>query len=344
MRSMLQTYSTPSHLNQNRHCVRSNVPRYRYRYRYRLIELNHRKPFIWYKDQGGKNKCIELKLRLVDENNEIVTHSSFRLRIQLCFSNGELADQKIMNILSPDSDFEIKKGTGTSTIRVRIEEVSRKKKRAFSFLISADHSDIAPTRTSPVQIRSKPSKTLNAKIETETFNECYSSSDTSPSSPEPSSSRNRKQVDTKDFGLGNGKNMKICCNAHFQWMKRVNEVLQSLKWTKIGEEKQCELDEDKKMVERYLPIYSMRNPNEDIEQLLRECPPYCGPVSPYSSFILPSSPHCNNPTPDASSSSCSSEEEFDDDLLSDVDEGDPFSNLPPMTEVTSTQHSLFLFS
>jgi len=121
-------------------------------------------PKVWYKDEGGRDKCIEIMVQLLDSNNQVVTTRVVPLKIQLVyFGGGPVVKQDILKI-SPESKICIEK-SGIALIKFRIEEVSKNHQRQLfqiriaPDLINAPHnSDICYTTTPSIEVRSKRTK------------------------------------------------------------------------------------------------------------------------------------------------------------------------------------------
>jgi hypothetical protein len=117
--------------------------------------------YSWYKDEGGKDKCIELKALLVDSNKCLVRDRFVPLRALLTYSGGQPVQQQNILALSPDSRVCIDE-SGSARFKIRINEVSnRHRGQMFQVLISPDLSqlpttaDISPALSVPVEVKSK---------------------------------------------------------------------------------------------------------------------------------------------------------------------------------------------
>lgn len=129
-------------------------------YKLRIDEVNTT-PFIWFKDEGGRDKCIDLNVKCVDYNGDIVRDRKVKLKAVLCYSDGrEVATQDLLSVAA-DSKWVIEGGDHV-LIRYRINEVSaRHQSQLFCVKIIPDTSfspinaDIAYAFSTPVEIRSK---------------------------------------------------------------------------------------------------------------------------------------------------------------------------------------------
>ena len=120
-------------------------------------------PYVWFKDEGGKDKCIEAKVSLLDRNGKIVKKRRVPLDITLVYDNElstKVMKQEKLRLFAYQYSIDPKKGE--CTVRFRIDDVS-KNHQGFDFRlhISPDASetfDIAPTYTPKICVRSKRKK------------------------------------------------------------------------------------------------------------------------------------------------------------------------------------------
>jgi hypothetical protein len=126
---------------------------------HRLI-ITQPAPTLWYKDQGGKENCIDLHVNLVDNHQQIVKSRRVPLKLTLLYEGGNpCLKQEILRVHGAAVVGE----TGQSLIRVRIEEVSRShQKQSFVIQIAPDtqryplNNDISPAESTPIDVMSKP--------------------------------------------------------------------------------------------------------------------------------------------------------------------------------------------
>ena len=121
----------------------------------------------WYKDLGGKENAIELRLTLVDCDFQLVKTRKVPLTLTLYYESKILVQsQGILRILGSSSIGE----TGEAIVRIRIDEVSRSHQRQnFVILIAPNtdrdprNNDISPVFTTPIDVMSKPkSENINS--------------------------------------------------------------------------------------------------------------------------------------------------------------------------------------
>ena len=118
-------------------------------------------PLLWYKDQGGRDNFIEIKVRLVDHHHLTVTSRRVPLKVSLYYESGVLVPKQ--EILRLEGEMVILERKGEAIIKFRIEEVSRSHQRQkFVVRISPDthayprNNDINPVDTPPIEVMSKP--------------------------------------------------------------------------------------------------------------------------------------------------------------------------------------------
>jgi hypothetical protein len=115
---------------------------------------------VWYKDEGGRDKCMEVISAVVDHNCES-NLGAVTLQLTLCYSNWVPCNQDILRVLGP-SKLELDSNTGKAKIRFRIEDVSKNHQgQDFSLRISAlsdNQMVVGDGFTPPVTVRSKRNK------------------------------------------------------------------------------------------------------------------------------------------------------------------------------------------
>lgn len=126
---------------------------------YRLV-ITAPAPSLWYKDQGGKENCIEIPVSLVDSNGQLVKTRRVPLKLVMYYESGVIVPrQDFLKIMSQSSIGE----AGEIKLRVRIEEVSRgHQKQNFVIRVSPDtvkyplNNDISSADSTPIDVMSKP--------------------------------------------------------------------------------------------------------------------------------------------------------------------------------------------
>ena len=119
---------------------------------------------VWYKDEGGRDKCIETIVTVHDRHNNLV-REALQLEIKLCYDakgTPDVSNQDILKRLGSERGLQIDPETGRAKIRFRVEDVSKNHQgQNFVLMISAakpDENVIAFTSSPPVNVRSKRNK------------------------------------------------------------------------------------------------------------------------------------------------------------------------------------------
>lgn len=130
--------------------------------RYRLrIRADSQPPPIWYKDEGGRDKCIEVFVDLVDGAGERVSGEEIPVKVSLLYEDYLPVTKQDILRLSSDSK-QVVDGSGTAALRLRIEDVSKNhQSKGFVIKVGPDtqhsplNSDISPDISTPISVRSK---------------------------------------------------------------------------------------------------------------------------------------------------------------------------------------------
>jgi len=126
---------------------------------------------LWYKDQGGRDKAITLKLEVRHKDQDgkeklWVPPDSIPLECKLMYKNGTEVSNKNLLKISPECSKAISPEDGRGDIKFRIEDVSKNhQKMLFCLHVSPDYkmkngafTNIAPVTSHPVNVKSKVSK------------------------------------------------------------------------------------------------------------------------------------------------------------------------------------------
>nr|CCA16674.1 conserved hypothetical protein [Albugo laibachii Nc14] len=128
------------------------------------LTITHEPPEIWFKDEGGREKCMQLKLKLEAASGRQREDRIVPLDIQLYYESGErVSSQRILRLFP---DLQPNMVNGSAVISFRIDDVSKNHQgQSFMLLIGpnfTDHPnmfrDIAPVKSAPIAIRSKRNK------------------------------------------------------------------------------------------------------------------------------------------------------------------------------------------
>lgn len=125
---------------------------------------------IWYKDEGGRDKCMQVEVGLYNSSSELVLNRRIQLKLTLMYDSTEdgtqhskVIKQDILNVFGSPRHF-IDPETGKTTVRFRIEDVSKNHQgQNFVLHIAADTSrgrddDVASVYSPSVSVRSKRNK------------------------------------------------------------------------------------------------------------------------------------------------------------------------------------------
>jgi len=134
--------------------------------RHRLsIKGKDQLPRVWFKDEGGREKCIEMCINLIDSNEMNILNKRVQLRLTLLYESGLIVPRQDILKLNHDSKMFID-DSGSAVIKFRIDEVSRShQKQLFCLQVSPDTSqypmasDVSPDVSHPIEVRSKRNNT-----------------------------------------------------------------------------------------------------------------------------------------------------------------------------------------
>lgn len=131
--------------------------------RHRLV-IQENLPELWYKDEGGRDKCMTLPIFLVNEKNERVQNRQVPLRVTLLYENEHPVLKQDILKMSPDCQRLID-NSGKALLKLRIEDVSKNHQgQAFRLKVEPDTAaspmnfDVAFDLSSTISVRSKRNK------------------------------------------------------------------------------------------------------------------------------------------------------------------------------------------
>jgi len=211
-------------------------------------------PEIWYKDEGGKDNFLSIRVRLVDHQNQPVLSRCFQLFLTLVYDNdvrSVVTRQDKLRLLGPRKIY-IDPETGCCSLSFRIDDVSKNHQGlGFRIRIDAETSieDVAPAFTPSVSVRSKRNKRHKDTVPDAPTNTAYSSS--YAFSP-PDTNRPTNMSTIQD-----------ALKSVTEWANVVVQNLHSLRWNVIGYAQHSDgtLDYSK-------PFHAMQNPNDFISKTL----------------------------------------------------------------------------
>lgn len=131
------------------------------------LRITQQPPTTWYKDEGGRDKCISIHALLVDSEDRPVSGREVPLKVTLCYEGDEHMEVKNQSILKFPSETTVNRvaSDGSVELKVRVEEVSKNhQKQAFVIKVAPDvvysptNHDIAADYTSAVTVLSKRNK------------------------------------------------------------------------------------------------------------------------------------------------------------------------------------------
>jgi len=134
------------------------------------IEVTNECPELWYKDQGGKEKCMDIAVRLVGPGGNVIKGRKLPLKLTLLYHDlGSVMNQGILKHQA-NSQREISASTGQAVLKIRIEDVSKNhQSKNFRVRVEPDtsknplYNDVAYDITTGVEIRSKVNKQRQRK-------------------------------------------------------------------------------------------------------------------------------------------------------------------------------------
>ncbi|CAM9113936.1 unnamed protein product, partial [Ascophyllum nodosum] len=239
-------------------------------------------PDQWYKDEGGRENCVELQVHLLGSSGEEVKSRRVPLRLVLMYENMHRVHNQEILKLSPDSKLVID-DQGKATLRVRIEEVSKNhQKQAFRIKVEPDVQE-QPTSMDISSVVSKPITVLSKRIN-------------KPKKPKPvphSASGRRPAADpvyVRGFDPADQQNVERRVNFNelinpsisgpavdtsnvtlyealksvIEWTGQVVNGLQAIQWQLLGYESKSDGQPDHDR-----PLYSMNNPNPVVNSIVR---------------------------------------------------------------------------
>ncbi|KAF0682784.1 Aste57867_25083 [Aphanomyces stellatus] len=225
--------------------------------RHRLI-IQEDLPDLWYKDEGGRDKCMNLPVHLVDASNQTVGHRPVPLRVTLLYENEHAVLKQDILKLSPDSQRVID-SNGQALLKLRIEDVSKNHQgQAFRLKVEPDTAqsplffDVAPDWSTPISVRSKRNKRRGGGGGGASSHGLGASGidPLGPDSPRENDDHGRpakRQIMTANGGGVGSQPLHPSMEGVLQWTGSVINGLQQLEWQLIGYETKLDgsLDRDR---------------------------------------------------------------------------------------------------
>ena len=225
---------------------------------------------IWYKDEGGRDKSMEVFASICDKEGQLKTGEQIPLHPILCYATTgatpvPVSNQEILRTLGA-SRIVIDKDTGKARVRFRVEDVS-KNHQAQDFVLqvgtdpkSKSFKDVAPAYTPAVNVRSKRNKRSRQQ------SGGRSSMDTI-GRPSPIPGRSRMgyddQHDAAVFDPTDIPRLREAMKSVINWSDEVVNGLYPLQWQVLGYAQHPDGTADYSR-----PYHNMPNPNPFISRLL----------------------------------------------------------------------------
>ena len=240
---------------------------------------------VFFKDEGGREKCMSVEVSLVDKNGEVIRGRRIPLKFTLLYDNDKslrVMRQEILKVFGPPRQY-VNPQTGSMTAQFRIEDVSKNHQgMGFKVEFSPDTSkataDIAPAFSPQVSIRSKrnkrqrPSQSGHGRSSShgsESFQQSLGTASVPTYQSQQPLSRDAmgQQLSLRQQPLLSGAAdfmaLRAAMRGVIRWTEEVVNGLYPLKWEIIG---YAQFPDGSPDYSR--PYHSMPNPNECISKVL----------------------------------------------------------------------------
>mmetsp|Transcript_31160 Transcript_31160/g.35953 ORF Transcript_31160/g.35953 Transcript_31160/m.35953 type:complete len:698 (+) Transcript_31160:358-2451(+) len=132
--------------------------------KYKLIVITNVWESVWYKDEGGRDKCMQVDIGMESSDQAVAYDKRVPLKLNLKYDGPQMlqvVNQSLLRTLGSPAHY-IDPDTGKANIRFRIEDVS-KNHQGQSFIVeicadSTKYPHVAPGYTRSVSVRSKRNK------------------------------------------------------------------------------------------------------------------------------------------------------------------------------------------
>jgi hypothetical protein len=233
----------------------------------------------FYKDEGGRDKCLAVHVGIFDRHNKVKSGQSIPLQMKLCYHVKDcqptpVGNQNILRILGTSKSV-IDKAKGKARIRYRIEDVSKNHQgQTFSLEVAPDPKStkelgpVAPGYTPPISVRSKRNKRARSTSASR------SSADKKPSpvlvpmrQQKPPAEDRSPLINSAplDPGVSNDEIVRLrqAMKGVINWAEEVVNGLFPLQWEIVGYAQNQDGSSDPSR-----PFYNMVNPNTCISRIL----------------------------------------------------------------------------
>jgi hypothetical protein len=246
------------------------------------ISLNEDWDPVWYKDEGGRDKCLTVYTILLNKDGSPYIGEQVPLELTLCYDSIDqpfkVSKQDILRVLGslkPTTD----KKTGKATLRFRIDDVSKNHQgQDFRLEVAPGPSGkgyhhVAPAYTPAVSVRSKRNKRQRADASSKSEQTMQTSPiPLKPAARGPPSEQSR-EIDVPFNSVSRGidalftgvdtHRLQEAIKGVTQWSEEVVNGLYSLQWQMIGYAQNPDGSPDFSR-----PYHSMQNPNDFIHRVL----------------------------------------------------------------------------
>jgi hypothetical protein len=228
---------------------------------------------IWYKDEGGRDKSMEIFASMYDKDGQLKTGEQIPLLPVLCYKvedqgPSKVANQDILRTLGSNK-IVLEKNTGKARIRFRVEDVSKNHQgQDFVLQIAPEpktkgFKDVAPGYTPAVNVRSKRNKRSRNPTRggmKDTSGRGSPSTSRQRLAYDPSLSQRDVAFDRQDSGR-----LREAMKSVINWADEVVNGLYPLQWTVMGYPQHPDGTPDYSR-----PYHNMPNPNGLISRILSQ--------------------------------------------------------------------------
>lgn len=228
---------------------------------------------VWYKDEGGRDKSMEVFACMYDKDGQIKTGEQIPLLPILCYhvesqSPAKVANQDVLRTLGSNKIL-LDKDSGKARIRFRVEDVSKNHQgQDFVLQISPEpktkgFKDIAPAYTPAVNVRSKRNK-RSRNPSKGGIKDTLGRGSPASSRPRLAYDSSQSQHDTAFDRQDTGR-LREAMRSVINWADEVVNGLYPLQWTVMGYPQQLDGSPDYSR-----PYHNMPNPNGLISRILSQ--------------------------------------------------------------------------
>ena len=239
------------------------------------ITVNDEWEPVWYKDEGGRDKCMTIDAVLLNREGSLCVGEQVPLQMTLYYDHADqpvkVGKQSIFRVIGPLTS-KTDKRTGRATLKFRVDDVSKNHQgQDFRVEVAPDANakgfqDVAPGFSPAVSIRSKRNKRQRLGSTSRSEPSRYSTSPISSQQARmPGSMRDEPLLgsDAPPFRGVEVSRLRDAMKGVMQWTEEVVNGLYPLQWQVIGYAQNPDGSPDFSR-----PYHSMQNPNECISRVL----------------------------------------------------------------------------